>query len=759
MPYTRQPCRSIVLGWLPPLCHRWQPREAAGALMCQDRWCPHFCPEKLQFYSFLIKTYTWQSDSRFFDHTDRGRVVVFFCDGLGQSPFSIRWLPPLPPLASGTYRSPTTMKRHCVLVLCLEVAFFLGLAYGFSIPLAPSVACPPLQSQNGNYDGSGEVGTGPNWIERSFPVNKDEKVDPKKIEDYNLGISGVSYGTGDLSKRMYDAIQSKSSLQLATPEITRVFRIYAMDFTAKEAVRAALKQNGLEMAINDDEQDQGMWGDIDSIRLLDDNGNPLSEMYDSWEEAVDNWTPGQGFSFVARQVPAKMRELTLDELMQALDPKGELRAQAKDSGMYLPDEGIFSLQDMANENTRRVEMSPQEATDETRVYSGNAQKRGYLPVRASDLLVDSMNADGTESRQTLLHVMDALVSHGCLLVDLTDEGTSFVKAKAMAKLWKAAEMFFDADDAQLETVRGMQTIQEAGSQHAKVGFASYQEGNMQFLETRLGRDGGVVPEEALPLLGEDGSSVISDAFRIVAEVGKNVVRIATAASVMETELLEGSAASDAAILMANELLDDGQPLGYVSIDYEASPVSMSPLRLCRYKNNKSDPSGETSEIFGAHTDTTFVTAVPVAAVSGLEVFDEEAEKWYRPELFARRVWEAERQARGLDSNALEEEVDGESIPWYARYVVIMPGEFLQLVTRQEILAAVHRVVATRDGPYRLSAPVLLRCRSGTRMNVERYLGGFPDAGDEIEEGDAVLKEANGMTVEQIHDAMQPKPKA
>lgn len=635
---------------------------------------------------------------------------------------------------------------------------------------APSIyraSCLGNQSGSNTYDGSGEVGTGPNWIERSFPVNKDEKVDPKQVEDYNLGISGVSFGTGDLSKRMYNVIEAKSSLQIATPEIRRAFRIYAMDFTAKEAVRAALKQNGMELALKAEEEDQGLWGDIDSIRLLDDDNLPFPEIYDSWEDVVDEWTPGQGFNFVARQVPCKMRELSLDELLQALDPKGELRASAKEAGMYLPDEGIRSLENMTNENVRRTEMTPEEAVAEDQVYGGNAQKRGYLPIKASDLLAGSMNADGTESRRTLLHVMDAMVSHGCLLVDLSDEGTTFTKAKPMAKLWKASETFFDSESTDFGSVPPMQTVQETGSQHAKVGFASYKEGNMQFLETRLSRTGDILPSEALPYLGSDASTVLTDAFRVVADVGCDVVRIVTAASTVENDRLEGAAASEAAQLMASELVDDGQSLVDVPIEYTEAPISMSPLRLCRYSNNAPDEPKEKNpqetakagEIFGAHTDSTFVTCVPVAAVSGLEVFDEEAEAWYRPELFARRVWEAERQARALDQDALEEEVDGETIPWHSRYVVIMPGELLQLVTRQEVLAAVHRVVATRQGPSRLSAPILLRCRPGTRMNVDRYLGGFGDGyenGEEEEDADAVLREADGMTVEQIHDAMQPQ---
>jgi hypothetical protein len=54
-------------------------------------------------------------------------------------------------------------------------------------------------------DDYGEVGAGPNWIERSFPVvdAMSSASDLKKVEDYDLGISGVSFQTGSLSKRKY----------------------------------------------------------------------------------------------------------------------------------------------------------------------------------------------------------------------------------------------------------------------------------------------------------------------------------------------------------------------------------------------------------------------------------------------------------------------------------------------------------------------------------------------------------------------------
>ena len=246
----------------------------------------------------------------------------------------------------------------------------------------------------------GEVGSGSNWIERAFPVDltgKDNE-DIKKVEDYNLGINGVSFQTGPLSKRMFDAIMAKNGDNGMSDEIKRAYTLYTMDFTAKEATRAALKQNGLEMVVIDELEDQGLWGDLDSIQLLDmDTEDPVGPIYDSTQEAVDHWTPGQSFNFVVRQVPAKIRELSLDEILSALDPKGELRQQAKDAGMTIPDEEINSLRDLANDVSRRSECSPKEATTEINAFPG-LDKRGYKVISAGALSRDSVNADGSENQ-------------------------------------------------------------------------------------------------------------------------------------------------------------------------------------------------------------------------------------------------------------------------------------------------------------------------------------------------------------------------
>ena len=665
---------------------------------------------------------------------------------------------------------------------------------------------------NSKYQ-DGQVGKGDNWIEKSFPVETNEKIDVKKVDDYNLGVSGNDFQTGPLGKKMYDAIISRTSLEMSD-EIKQAFTMYAMDFTAKEAARAALNQNGLQMVLQDEEEDAGMWGDIEAIRLYDEaTGIKFNKLYDSIEEAATQWTPGQQFDFVVRQVPAKIKELSVDELLQALDPEGSLREEAKEEeeeeanqrGLISDEENVeealmsiydeaemSSLKDLADDCNFRTENSPREATTEANAYAGD-NTRGYNAINISDLSTDPNGGEKEQSKlfarflyvtciasvvltnihffrfmmhttEALMHVMDAFVSHGVLLVDLTDGGKNYEAAKTFAKVWDTAEGFFGQteDMAVASAMPGMATVMETGSKHAKVGYAEADNRSLRFLETRVDRkDRKLLPVEARNLIGDEGAATMLSAFDIVADVSKSAVRIATAASSVEHgafiereddgDSVKLARASNAASLLANELVDDGKALGpTVQIDHDEGTVSMSPHRLCRYawENDESTEKGNAREIFGAHTDSSFITAVPVASVCGLEVLDEATEQWYRPELRARALWEAEQTSKGRDPSALVEELeDGSVIPWHSRYVALMAGEHLQLVTRSEIPATVHRVVATKKGPPRFSSPILIRGRPGVRFDANRYLGGTLGSG--------LLQECNEKTMEEIYEATQP----
>jgi hypothetical protein len=289
-----------------------------------------------------------------------------------------------------------------------QTATFPSHRFSFSVQTKHMI----LSERSQGIDDQGEVGRGSNWIEKSFPVETEEKINVKKIDDYNVGIFGKDFQTGPLSKRMFDTIVSRTSLEMSE-EIRQAFKLYAMDFTAKEATRAALKQNGLEMVLQDEEEDQGMWGDVEAVRLYDTKTlGPLPKLYDSLEDAVLEWTPGQTFDFVCRQVPAKLKEFSYAELLQALDPDGSLRKEAKElTGKEAdPDEeallSIFdekadaSLADLANDCIERTENAPRAVTEERNAFRGN-DSRGYNVVKRSDLLLDSINEDGTENEKSM----------------------------------------------------------------------------------------------------------------------------------------------------------------------------------------------------------------------------------------------------------------------------------------------------------------------------------------------------------------------
>lgn len=146
-----------------------------------------------------------------------------------------------------------------------------------------------------------------NWMERTAPLG----TDSQDLEEYNLGLSGIHWDVGPQSLKIYESMkQSSAHLEMAgaatTNMILRSLKMYALEFAAKEAVKVALCQNGLKLVKREDEEDTGRWADVSYIQLLDEETEePIGQTYDSFEDVVDDWTPGQPFAFVAKNVPAK----------------------------------------------------------------------------------------------------------------------------------------------------------------------------------------------------------------------------------------------------------------------------------------------------------------------------------------------------------------------------------------------------------------------------------------------------------------------
>jgi hypothetical protein len=215
--------------------------------------------------------------------------------------------------------------------------------------------------------------------------------------------------------------------------------------TAREATKAALARNGLDMMAMKEDDDDGdedhPWGRhvVEAIRLYGDDttGGPSNNaVHDSMEDAAKQWIPGQNFDFVIRNVPARKRlkedeeELfAIDQLVEALDPDGTLREENakeldrrrgdKASAEAVPaaavattsnveeallsilddDDDVTSLAQLANDAVRRTENSPREVTMEETAFGGS-NSRGYQVVKRSDLKRDSIDQDGAENEKS-----------------------------------------------------------------------------------------------------------------------------------------------------------------------------------------------------------------------------------------------------------------------------------------------------------------------------------------------------------------------
>jgi hypothetical protein len=260
-----------------------------------------------------------------------------------------------------------------------------------------------------------DTSLGSNWMKPSpdeisgIPTQFMSQLKNQKDKDtiyMDIGIGGKEFGTGPLSQRMYNVMIGVAQRNFGSNipnEVNKMYLMYAMDASAKEAVRAAMTNNGYEMDLGDDMamQDVGAWGSVEAVQFLDPiTGKPIegedgSKSYSSWMDAIEKgkWMPGDGFSFVVRRVPSVAKAMDLTSILNALDPDGKLREEAKEKGILLPDEEVASLQDLSVDCMQRVNAAPVDALGEENVFRGGESK-GYNVISRGSLV---RNADGTEN--------------------------------------------------------------------------------------------------------------------------------------------------------------------------------------------------------------------------------------------------------------------------------------------------------------------------------------------------------------------------
>jgi hypothetical protein len=211
------------------------------------------------------------------------------------------------------------------------------------------------------------------------------------------------------------------------------------------------------------------------------------------------------------------------------------------------------------------------------------------------------------------------------------------------------EQIFEDAFALAHDFKESQGLFRTSPKSGSVGYRS--EGTREFFETRITAMGNIEP--CIPIEGYE-PAVIS-IFKHLNSVGVRVL-----ASISKYLRVDPTFILD---LIDNDLttIDPGQ--------YGASV-----LRICKYPCTK----GEIG--FGSHTDTSFLTLAPLSSCPGLDVYDYVDNAWV----------------------TIEEKYKGD--PYL---VVVLVGEFLQILFKQRFFACVHRVRFPSSG-IRYSCPLLIR---------------------------------------------------
>lgn len=254
------------------------------------------------------------------------------------------------------------------------------------------------------------------------------------------------------------------------------------------------------------------------------------------------------------------------------------------------------------------------------------------------------------------------LANGYFLLKLNEDD-----ARVMGDLWECAEELFSLDDIPL---RRQVLVRDDAT--ANPDFSGY-----KYIEiTRRKCDGTFVllPDDGIEnAIGKDKmKAVLSTAYDMLESIG----RLTT------TALLKASMTDASAIDELMAILPDS---GRISEQYgeEDSALSCTMQRICCYSSLPLGEGSDEMETLRAHTDWSILTLVPLSSVPGLEMWDSQLSTWIRPEA-----------------------ADKVSIEHY-KYIVVMAGKWLEILSMGRIPAAIHRVIASK-GSNRLSTPLFYR---------------------------------------------------
>lgn len=261
-------------------------------------------------------------------------------------------------------------------------------------------------------------------------------------------------------------------------------------------------------------------------------------------------------------------------------------------------------------------------------------------------------------------------------------------AASIKGLLRFSKRFFDKVDEEAGSV-----VKDVGvmrlADHVYAGFDQNvnDEGKMQFLDTRIlpgtkdGSESVLLPLEVGELVGSHSLNDAHQGMDTLFNIGLQIT----------------SAVLDTDAHFTKKIIDSGK---HQSSAAGWDAVSNSYHRLIRYMK----PADTFDAAFSAHVDSSFLTLIPLPERPGLEVWCPEKTK-QREGVNDTIGGEWVSPAVPLSSEMVDDED--------CVYVIVLAGEFLELLSDGEVPVCIHRViapspVAAEKYRPRISAPLFLR---------------------------------------------------
>jgi isopenicillin N synthase-like dioxygenase len=328
-----------------------------------------------------------------------------------------------------------------------------------------------------------------------------------------------------------------------------------------------------------------------------------------------------------------------------------------------------------------------------------------------DLVQLATNTSETvqEQRQDLVKTLQQ--SGGFVLLDLQPDNQTTSESQIVRDLWNFVDYLYqviyqdtgaDASMVVRDSRFRHQTLTRShdAAAHFYSGYA--------FVQTSLVH-GTLCPPWLAHAVGTMGSDQLVAAYQMLGRIG----RLYTTAVLAGYGILHDAVVEDAGTNVPGwrlvkapdnsqqtirnaKVLQQSRQLVDALLDDDNRMYAGAYHRLARYLPVAAADTAANAprESLRSHADWTLATNIPVSRMAGLEIY--QAHQWIQPEAWVQQ----KQQPDGLGKASSHE---------HSRYVVLMTGKWLEIVTAGRVESCIHRVVSNPHATtQRISVPFFMR---------------------------------------------------